>query len=177
MAAGMRLTVMGGEALVEKMTQAPGAVSKAMKDAMQRSLDIIYRRVTDNLTGRILKVRTGRLRQSIQTAVEDGGQRGRIGTNVEYGAIHEFGGTTKPHVITARGKRLRFVSSRFIGPVKLTKKGKLAKKQTAGSVVFASKVNHPGSTMPARPFLRPALAESQEEIKALLLAGLTEALK
>jgi len=177
MAEGMRLTITGGEALRERLSQAPAGLSKAMRDAMQRSLDVVYRKVSDNLTGRVLHVRTGRLRQSIQTSVEDGGQKGRIGTNVEYAAIHEYGGQTKPHVITARGRALRFVSPRFIGPAKLTAKGKLAKRQTAGSIVFARKVNHPGSTIPARPWLRPALRDSQEEIAAILKAGLAEILK
>jgi phage gpG-like protein len=177
MAEGMRLTIVGGEALRERLARGPVDLSKAMRDAMQRSLDVVYRKVADNLTGKVLHVQTGRLRQSIQTAVEEGGQRGRIGTNVEYAAIHEYGGQTKPHVITARGKALRFVSPRFVGPVKLTAKGKLAKRQTAGSIVFARKVSHPGSTIPARPFLRPALRDSQEEIKAILKSGLAEILK
>ena len=39
----------------------------------------------------MLNVRTGRLRRSI-VAVPDGQHRVSIGTNVEYAAIHEFGG-------------------------------------------------------------------------------------
>lgn len=53
-----------------------------------------------------------------------------IGTNVPYAAIHQFGGKTKPHVIRPKnGKALAF-----------------------NGLVF-KKVNHPGSDIPARPYL------------------------
>jgi phage virion morphogenesis protein len=54
-----------------------------------------------------------------------------VGSNKVYAAIHQFGGRTKPHVIRARNKRaLSF-----------------------GGIVVRQ-VNHPGSNIPARPFLR-----------------------
>ena len=54
-------------------------------------------------------------------------------TNVEYAAIHNFGGKTKAHPITARnGKALRFAGS--------------------GGIVMRRSVQHPGSKTPARPF-------------------------
>lgn len=53
-----------------------------------------------------------------------------VGTNKIYAAIHQFGGQTRPHVILPRNKKgLAF----------------------GGRVV--KKVNHPGSKIPARPFL------------------------
>jgi phage virion morphogenesis protein len=55
-----------------------------------------------------------------------------IGTTVVYGAIHQFGGKTKPHTIRPRRKKALFwPGARH--PVKL--------------------VNHPGSEIPARPYL------------------------
>jgi len=55
-----------------------------------------------------------------------------VGTNVKYAAIHNFGGTTKPHDIVAKHKKaLAWPGGN--NPVK--------------------KVHHPGSTIPARPFL------------------------
>lgn len=53
-----------------------------------------------------------------------------VGTNVIYAAIQNFGGETKPHVIVPRNAR----ALRFGG-------------------IFAKRVNHPGSKIPARPFL------------------------
>jgi phage virion morphogenesis protein len=56
----------------------------------------------------------------------------RIGTNRIYGAIHQFGGTTAAHVIKpVRGKALAWPGARHP----------------------ARAVNHPGSEIPARPFL------------------------
>ncbi|MGP3145158.1 phage virion morphogenesis protein [Serratia bockelmannii] len=53
-----------------------------------------------------------------------------VGTNVIYAGIHQHGGKTRPHEIRPRHKK----ALRFNGR-------------------FAGKVNHPGSDIPARPFL------------------------
>ncbi|MBK6402087.1 MAG: phage virion morphogenesis protein [Rhodocyclaceae bacterium] len=77
--------------------------------------------------GKILQD-TGRLAASLHswaTADEAG-----VGVSAIYAAIHQLGGQTKPHVILPRNKKaLAF----------------------GGHVV--KKVNHPGSLIPARPFL------------------------
>lgn len=80
------------------------------------------------LRGRKVLTDTGRLRRSIQS-VPSSAQL-KIFTNVKYAAIHQFGGKTKPHRI-------------------------VAKKAKALSVYpfFFKAVNHPGSNIPARPFL------------------------
>jgi phage gpG-like protein len=53
-----------------------------------------------------------------------------LGSNLVYAGIHQWGGQTKAHDITARNaKALRFNGR------------------------FAKKVKHPGSTIPARPFM------------------------
>lgn len=53
-----------------------------------------------------------------------------VGTNVIYAAIQNFGGETRPHTIEARNaKALHFGG------------------------IFAKRVKHPGSKIPARPFL------------------------
>ena len=73
---------------------------------------------------------TGRLRRSF--TVEAGNDRVAVGTNVIYAAIHHFGGKTPARVITAKnGKALFWPGARH--PVR--------------------SVNHPGSRIPARPFL------------------------
>ena len=53
-----------------------------------------------------------------------------VGTNLIYARIQNEGGQTRPHVIRPRNKK----ALRFNGR-------------------FAAKVDHPGSTLPARPFL------------------------
>ncbi|MEQ1774605.1 MAG: phage virion morphogenesis protein [Burkholderiales bacterium] len=53
-----------------------------------------------------------------------------VGANKVYAAIHQFGGKTKPHVIRARRK-----------------------KALAFGGIMRKSVNHPGSVIPARPYL------------------------
>lgn len=53
-----------------------------------------------------------------------------VGTNVIYAGIQNNGGKTRAHVIRPRNKKALYFNGRF-----------------------ASKVNHPGSDIPARPFL------------------------
>lgn len=78
--------------------------------------------------GKILQ-RSGGLAASIQQQFNS--NEAIVGTNKVYAAIHQFGGRTKPHVIRAKTKRaLSF-----------------------GGIVVRQ-VNHPGSNIPARPFLR-----------------------
>lgn len=74
---------------------------------------------------------TGRLRASITHNVR-GGDTVEVGTNVAYAAIHQFGGKTPPRTIRPRNKKaLSWPGARH--PVK--------------------SVQHPGSKVPARPFL------------------------
>ena len=51
---------------------------------------IRYRVVKFRLSGQVLKRKTGKLAQSIDHRIA--GNRLEIGTNMAYGAIHEFGG-------------------------------------------------------------------------------------
>jgi phage virion morphogenesis protein len=71
----------------------------------------------------------------------------QVGTNVVYAAIHQFGGKTKPHVIKAKNKQALFwPGARH--PVKA--------------------INHPGSVIPARPFLS-LTDEDLDDIRAKIL--------
>lgn len=79
--------------------------------------------------GQILQRTAGGLANSIQEQFD--ARNAVVGTNKIYAAIHQFGGKTRAHVIRAKNKRaLSF-----------------------GGIVVRS-VNHPGSDIPARPFLR-----------------------
>ncbi|WP_028536161.1 phage virion morphogenesis protein [Paludibacterium yongneupense] len=72
--------------------------------------------------------RSGRLAASISQAAST--DTAEVGTNVVYAAIQNFGGETKPHVIEAKNAKALAFNGRF-----------------------AKRVNHPGSKIPARPFL------------------------
>ncbi len=78
---------------------------------------------------KILRQR-GYLADSIRYQADENGVR--IGTNRIYGAIHQFGGKTRAHVIRPKNKKaLAWPGGRHP----------------------ARSVNHPGSNIPARPFL------------------------
>lgn len=62
-----------------------------------------------------------------------------VGTNIKYAAIHQFGGKTRPHRIVAKNKKALLF----------------------GNGIMRRAVNHPGSAIPARPFLK--LTEGDEE--------------
>ncbi len=116
----------------------------------QNELTVSYIQ-TQKLSGQALNRVSSRLFKSIRRskAVIRGGEIvSSIGSNVSYAAIHEFGGTTKPHVILAKGKAMAFL--------------------VGGKMVFAKKVNHPGSKIPERSFIRTSLAERADDYSAAL---------
>lgn len=71
---------------------------------------------------------SGTLRNSIHASWDN--DEAQVGTNLKYAAIHQFGGKTKSHKIK---------------PV--------MKKALAFGGIVRKEVNHPGSSIPARPFL------------------------
>lgn len=80
--------------------------------------------------GKILQD-SGRLASSITQASD--ASSAQVGSNLKYAAIHQFGGQTSAHIIRPRNKKaLAWATGRH--PVK--------------------QVNHPGSKIPARPFLQ-----------------------
>ncbi|MBE2895463.1 phage virion morphogenesis protein [Pasteurellaceae bacterium HPA106] len=80
---------------------------------------------------------TGNLRNSIQASWDN--NEAIVGTNVPYAAIHHFGGKTAPHQIK---------------PV-------FKKALAFGGGVYSA-VNHPGSTIPARPFMTLTPRDEQD---------------
>lgn len=116
--------------------------------------------VKQKLSGDVLKVRTGRLRRSIHYTLENTTNRSTaiVGTNVEYAAIHEFGGTIPAHVIFPKNKQaLKFMMG--------------------GQVVFAKRVNIPAVTMPQRSFLQSSLDQMMPEIKDTLTRTVNRVMK
>lgn len=73
---------------------------------------------------------TGRLRASVTRRARR--MEAVVGTNVAYAAIHQLGGRTRPHTIRPRRRRA------LAWP---------------GAAHPVAKVEHPGSDIPARPFL------------------------
>lgn len=157
--AGLRIMLMGNEAAQAKMAAMPQKLSAAMDKAMGRALNVIYRKAVNHLTGgNPLHVQTGRLRQSIATFQKISDHSGGIGTNVEYAAAHEYGFMGEIQV-PAHAQRAR----QMFGPRK--------SKGGGGRIVQVRSYSRQ-MNLPERPYLRPALAESQTEIVEIFRSGL-----
>jgi phage virion morphogenesis protein len=78
---------------------------------------------------------SGQLAASITTG--SSGSQAWIGTNKVYARIHQFGGKTRAHPIKPKRKKVLAFGGKF-----------------------ARSVNHPGSNIPARPFL-PVTADGR----------------
>jgi phage gpG-like protein len=114
----------------------------------------------DKLSGAVLNSRTGALRDSIVTNVtaDADGILASVGSegDVKYAAIQEYGGKTSAHeILPAKADVLAFV----IGDAQH----------------FARRVEHPGSLIPERSYLRSALADMKDEILTALADAATEA--
>lgn len=140
------------EEIVKELQDEIERSQKALEFQIFRALTLIEAEILQNLRSRSgLHVRSGALLNSVSASKKvyrDGNDYvvGEIGTQgVPYARIHEFGGKTAPHVIVPRvRKALSFIMG--------------------GNKVVVKSVNHPGSTIPARPYLRPALAATQDKI-------------
>ena len=159
------------EGLTEKLKNARAVVNKALARELTRQLLYTTGRIQENrMTGKgpfpasehRLGLVSGRLRRSVRSTaatVVDGVVTGAIGSNVKYMGVHEFGGSTAPHIIEPKrlGKSLRFM----IG----------------GRVVFAKMVKHPGSRFPARAPIFTGIQERESQIGNALTRAVSEALE
>lgn len=127
----------------------------ALQLGMRASVEAIARRARQNVSGRFLRIATGKLRRGIRDRVEvrGGAVIGIVRGTVFYGHMHERG--SRPHEI--RPKRRAAV--RF---------------QAGGRTVFAARVMHPG--LRPRPWFRTAVLESQAEVQSLFEAAVAAAL-
>jgi phage gpG-like protein len=153
--------IVGTERVIGRLDQTPGKVAAALRRAVEAEAIKLTAYVKEQkLSGQALKTQTGTLQRSINYQLQDEGDRiaATVGTNLVYAAIHEYGGTTRAHVIEAR-------------------KGKTLVFQMGGQDVFFKRVNHPGSHMPERSFLRSSLEENAGSIRAAIEATVAEGVK
>ena len=137
-----------------------GSLPEALRGRLRTLMDQLSRdlqaRVEQRLSGGALRMRSGRLAAGIAVEVEDTETQiaatvGVDGNRVPYAAALEFGATTRAHLIEAKNaKALAFT----IG----------------GRLRFAKRVQHPGSKIPERSFLRSALAAVAPQAQAELAA-------
>jgi hypothetical protein len=112
-------------------------------------------KVQQNLTNKLLHIRSGNLVRSIFQQVTNSANevsRRVYSSGVTYARIQEFGGQTKAHIIEAKNAKALFLGSNFKGGL------------TAG--VFFKRVHHPGSKIKGVHYMGSAFAEMTPEIRA-----------
>lgn len=92
-AVSFQVEVVGGAEVVAHLGQVGAMVQQFVAAAVERAGYAVQARAEQKLSGEVLKVRTGRLRRSINTQVVNSPTEAtaQVGTNIEYAAIHEYG--------------------------------------------------------------------------------------
>ena len=151
------LKMTGEAAVAARLAGLPDRLNDRLATTLAQLGADLQEAVVDNLSGQILARRSGRLADA-QTVSIDASEEGVSATvgfdpeTVPYGAIQEFGGTTRAHLIAAKeAKALAF--------------------SFGGRLVMAKHVNHPGSVIPAHSFLGSALAALAPAIEVAVEAA------
>jgi phage gpG-like protein len=159
----IRASIIGAEEFIFRLKEVEPKVSGLVREAVRRAtLELVNYIKHHKLSGQVLRARPpgGHLRRSINPRFEENLHSiiGSAGTNVKYAAIHEYGGVTRAHVIQARKKKaLAF--------------------QVGGVGLVRKSVQHPGSKMPERSFLRSSLRDNEEKIKKAIEQAVLKGLK
>lgn len=85
--------VVGDEALQASFHRLPNDFQGALKTGVGRACLLVQKLTKEALSGYVLNVKTGRLRRSINTRIDEKPMsvQGIVGTNVQYAGVHEFG--------------------------------------------------------------------------------------
>ncbi len=157
------LTLDGLEDASGRLEAYPAALAAAL-DAKAAELaaalvDLIQ---NDKLSGAVLNLRSGALRDSIVASISadaDGVVASVHSTgDVKYAAIQEYGGKTSAHeILPVKAQALAFVID--------------------GAQHFARRVEHPGSLIPKRSYLRSSLDDMRDDILGALADAAADALE
>ena len=143
------IEVVAGQDVLKALTAAGGKSLSAIKLGIRKCAMLVERKAKETVYDghpEHLEGDKGGLRRSITVQYVQSGLTAHIGPNVVYAAIHEFGGTIVPKT----ANYLRF-------------------KTKDGAWHTVSKV-----TIPARPYMRPALAEEQPRFGGIMANTLLE---
>jgi phage gpG-like protein len=155
----INIKIVGDRELIARLEHMPEKLRTALVRKVTALALKLEAKVKDKLTNKVLHVRTGALRRSIFSQVDDTATSvtGKVGSSgdVKYAAIHEFGGRTRAHIIEP-------------------KKAKVLAFMMGGKQMFAARVNHPGSVIPERSYLRSSMREMREEITVGLKEAIVE---
>ena len=152
----LNISVSGDKELTARLAGLPAKMHEALLRKVTGLSLMLEAKVKGKLSDDVLNVKTGALRRSIFSAVEDEASAvyGKVGSSgdVKYAAIQEFGGKTAAHdIIPTKAQALAFMME--------------------GKQIYAKIVHHPGSQIPERSYLRSSL----EDMRADIIAGLNQA--
>jgi phage gpG-like protein len=138
----------------------PAALVEALADKANALAESLVDKVKfEKLDGEVLNARSGALGASIEAEVNGDSERisATIGSfgGIKYAAIQEYGGQTGAHeIVPDKAQVLAFL--------------------VGGAIHFARKVDHPGSVIPERSYLRSSLQDMQGDIENALAATAAE---
>jgi phage gpG-like protein len=141
----------------------PAALTAALDaKAAQLAAALVDLIQNDKLSGGLLNTRSGALRDSIAASIsaDADGFVASVGCDgdVKYAAIQEYGGKTGAHeILPVKARALAFV--------------------VGGFQRFARRVEHPGSLIPERSYLRSSLDDMRDEILDALAEAAADALE
>lgn len=160
----VNVQVVGDSELIARFKDMPRAVNQALfVKVTSLALKLEGYVKTNKLNGQVLNRISGALSRSIHNVVDHDMKSvvGRVFSSgdVKYAGIHEFGGKTAPHIIEPK------------------KASVLAFLGKGGVRVFTKKVNHPGSKMPERSFMRSSLRDMSTEISTGMKKAVVDAVQ
>ena len=155
------LTLDGLEDASARLESYPAALAAALDaKAAELAAALVDLVQNDKLSGAVLNVGSGALRDSIVATISSdaGGVVASVGSegDVKYAAIQEYGGKTSAHeILPVKAQALAFVAG--------------------GAQRFARRVEHPGSLIPERSYLRSSLDDMRDDILDALAEAAADA--
>ena len=155
------LTLDGLEDASARLEAYPAALAAALDaKAAELAAALVDLVQNDKLSGGVLNSQSGALRDSIVSSVsaDADGVVASVGSegDVKYAAIQEYGGKTSAHeILPVKAQALAFVAG--------------------GAQRFARRVEHPGSLIPERSYLRSSLDDMRDDILDALAEAAADA--
>lgn len=150
--------IVKGKELPAQLRKAGEAMQTGVARTVQTLAIKLVAMVQNKLSGDVLKVRTGRLRRSINHKMESSDTviAATVGTNVKYAAVHELGGTFKIP------DHLRMQKMAWGKPMKMPRK---------------VNVRAHSATYPRRSFLVASLNQMEPEIREKLAQAIIQGIE
>jgi hypothetical protein len=154
----MTAEIQGLDTLVMKFTGMGERAAPSFESTMAQQLGLLEEKVRERMAS--LFHNPARMQESVSSQMESGDNfiDGQVkASGLPYLAIQEYGGRTRPHEIFP----VNATVLAFMAPAKLGFSG-----VSESGMVFAKHVNHPGSNIPERSYMRSALAMRRAAIIA-----------